>query len=246
LTVHDEESKLQGTKVLNYIKFGEKSDAAPSKRRKNFVRLPEVETIKGRPRWYSLSEPPIPSLLFPMWFRYRYHPLLNDAKVHATDFYYYVITLESEKEILAALLYSTLTQFLLELGGRQYSGMLHTKVYELKNLPILDTKGFEKSEREALKNLALLLNDAMIKRGIAQEKLAKFTASKNGERGLFEKECEEELKATQTVECQITSQIDKIIYDKLNLTDDQRKAVNIGLTRLRTLRRSATKGIKEN
>jgi hypothetical protein len=246
LIVHEEESKLQGTNVLNYIKFGEKSDAAPSKRRKDFVRLPEVETVKSRPQWYSLSEPPAPSLLFPMWFRYRYHPLLNDAKVHATDFYYYIITDESEKEILAALLYSTLTQFLLELGGRQYSGMLHTKVYELKNLPFIDPRDFDKYERERLKTLALELNDAMTNRNVAEEKLSKFAASKTGERGLFEKEFKEEFEKTQTNECQIISQIDKIIYDKLKLTDEQRRAISTGLTHLRTLRKSATRGMKTN
>jgi len=244
LMVHERKSELQGTNVLDYIKFGEKLDAEPSKRRKKSVRLPQVETIKNREPWYSLPELKVPSILFPMWFRYKYRPLLNDANTHANDFYYYITVDKSDKEVFAALLYSTLTQFLLELTGRQYSGMLHTKVYELKKLPILDPKELDESQKKKLKELLLELNDAMTMRNKAEEKLAQFRAKAKGQEGLFEKESREELQKTRRKEAEVTSQIDEVIYDRLGLSRTDRKAVSRGLEHLRQVRKQATRGLK--
>ena len=244
LMVHERKSELQGTNVLEYIRFGEKLDAEPSKRRKERIRLPQVETVKNREPWYSLPELKTPSILFPMWFRYRYRPLLNDANAHAHAFYYYITVDKSDKEVLAAMLYSTLTQFFLELTGRQYSGMLHTKVYELKKLPILDPKELDESQKIKLEKLLLELNDAVTLRNKAEKKLEQFRAKAKGQEGLFEKESRDELREARRKETGVISQIDEIIYNRLGLSRTDREAVSRGLEHLRQVRKQATKGLK--
>lgn len=246
LMVHERESELHGTNVLRYIKFGEKLDAVPSKRRKESVRLPKVETIKNRDPWYSLPERKPPSIIFPMWFRYRYRPLLNNANVHPQDFYYCINVDKHDKEMFAALLYSTLTQFLLELGGRQYSGMLHTKVYELKDLPILDPDELDDSEKKELHDLAIKLDQAVIKRNEAEEKFNRFTAKAIGQKGLFEEELKVELRNAKTKEAEIVSKIDEIVYAKLGLSKTDQTAISKGLLHLRELRKLATRGLNAN
>jgi type I restriction enzyme M protein len=243
LIVRERLSELQGSNVLDYIKFGEKLDAEPSKRRRERVRLPEVETIKNREPWYSLPELKPPSIFFPMWFRYKYRPLLNNANAHGRDFYYYITIDQSDREVLVALLYSTLTQFLLELTGRQYSGMLHTKVYELKSLPILDPNGLNDSEKKRFRELALELDNTIILRDEAQEKLSKFTAKSKGQEGLFEKEFKSALEKAKKRELEVISQIDEMIYNKLGLSKVDQIAVSRGLQHLRQVRKLATRGL---
>jgi len=246
LMVHKNKRELQGTNVLNYIKFGEKIDAEPSKRRREAVRLPEVETIKNRDPWYGLPEFKTPSILFPMWFRYKYRPLLNTANVHAHAFYYYITVKKSEEKVLAALLYSTLTRFLLELVGRQYSGMLHIKVYELKDLPMLDFNELSEKEKNELSEFATQLNAAIMMRNDVEEELSQFKGKPKAQQGLFEREIRDKLETAKRKEMEVIAQIDEIVYNKLGLSKKQRIAISKGLTHLRLLRKSATRGLKTN
>jgi SAM-dependent methyltransferase len=243
LIVHENKHKLRETNALKYIEFGEKSEAAASKRRKEPVKLPEVETIKGRDLWYELPELPVPSILFPMWFRYQYRPLLNNAKAYATDFYNYIVVDDDKKEVLAALLHSTLTQFLLELVGRQYSGMLHTKVYELKQLPILDPAEISATQTKRLKKLFLELNDAAVRRAEAREKLAQARGRSEQERGLFEKEARENFDLSKREVAAAVSRIDEVVYDILGITRRQQSEIAKGLKQLRELRKLTTRGL---
>jgi type I restriction-modification system DNA methylase subunit len=244
LIVHETKDRLRGTNVLRYIQYGEKLDATPGKRRKESVRLPRVETIRNRQLWYELPKLPVPSILFPVWFRYKYRPLLNNAKAQGLNSYYYITVGEENREVLAALLHSTLTQFLLEVGGRQYSGMLHTMVYELKRLPMLDPADFSDSQKKRLKDLFWKLNNAVVKRTEVQERLNQFRAKSVGEQGLFEKEMKEELDVASKQEATVVSQIDEIVYDTLGLLQEDRTAIAKGLRHLRELRKRTTRGLR--
>ena len=243
LIVHERKDKLRGTNVLGYIQHGEKLDAVASKRRRESVRLPQVETIRNRKLWYELRELPVPSILFPMWFRYKYRPLLNNAKAHGNDFYYYITVSEENREALAALLHSTLTQFLLEVEGRQYSGMLHMKVYELKRLPMLDPTDFSDSQRKRLKDLFWKLNNAAVRRTEVQERLDQFRGKSVNGQGLFEKEVKEELDVVIKQEATVVSQIDEIVYDTMGLSQEDRTAIAKGLRHLREMRKRTTRGL---
>ena len=244
LIVREPKDNLRGTNVLKYIQYGEKLQAEASKRRKEAVKLTEVESIKVRQLWYELADLPEPSILFPMWFRYKYRPLVNYARAQARDFYYYIVTKEEEKEVFGALLYSTLTQFLLEHAGRQYSGMLHTKVYELKQLPMLNPVHLTKPQKEKLKKLFLRLNDLMVQISEAKEKLKDSQATTAKHKGLFEDQAKNHLHKVNEASESILAQIDEILYDTLELPKKMRPMIASGLKHLREQRRKATRGIR--
>jgi len=242
--VHDKKQNLKGTNVLKYIEYGEKLEARASKRRTKAMKLPEVKTVKNREPWYSLPRLPTPAVFFPMWFRYKYRAFLNLAEAQGHNFWYYIIVDEQYREILAAILNSTITQFFVELSGRQYSGILAMTVYELKQLPMLDPAGFSDSQRKRLKDLFWKLNDVAIRRSEVQEKLKQFRSKSKGEYGLFEKKVKEELDAISKEEAAVASQIDKIIYDTMGLSEEDRVAIVKGLKYLREVRKRATRGLR--
>jgi type I restriction-modification system DNA methylase subunit len=245
LIVHEPKNKLRDTNVLKYIQHGEGIDAEPSKRRTKPVPLPEVETIKGRNLWYELPDLPNPSIIFPMWFRYQYRPLVNDAKVQAQDFYYYIVVDEKEKYTLASLLYTTLTQFFLELTGRQYSGMLHTKVYELKQIPMVDLTQLDNSTKAKLGTLFKALNRVKIKQKDARLKLETVRSKRKEQTGLFEKEAREYYENLQGEERQLINEMDEIVYDFLELSNKDRITIKASLDNLREMRRLVTRGLRE-
>lgn len=244
LVVHEPKSQLRGTNVLKYIEYGEKIDAQPSKRRKKPIPLPEVETVKGRRLWYELPEAPSPSIIFPMWFRYQYRPLVNNANVHTQDFYYCIVVDESAKYVMSALLYATLTQFFLELNGRQYSGMLHTKVYQLKQLLVPDPSLLTDSAKGKLVKLFWKLNEVKVKQKEARQKLEQFSSKIDKAVGLFEQEAREEYEKLKSEEKKITSEMDEVVYDFLGLPNKDRITIKEALTNLREIRKLATRGLK--
>ena len=225
LVVREPKSELKGTYVLKYIEHGEKIDAEPSKRRKKAVPLREVETIKGRTLWYELPKAPAPSIIFPMWFRYQYRPLVNEANIHAQAFYIYINVDESIKYVLAALLYTTLTQFFIELNGRQYSGMLHTKVYELQRMLMLDPTILSKTDQKRLIALFFELNQIKIAQKDAKENKEEYTKLKNKEK-------------------KIISEMDDVVYDFLGVPNKYRLIIKEALASLREMRRQSTRGMK--
>jgi len=241
--VHENKSQLRGTNALKYIQNGERMDAAPSKRRREPVPLPEVETIKGREHWYELPDLPVPSIIFPMWFRYSYRPLVNNAKAFANDFYYYIIVDDEYKETLAALLHSTPTKFFLEVTGRQYSGMLHIKVYELQGLPIPDPVEIPRDRRVRLTELFHKLNGAEAKRLEAARTLAKFRG-KPEQPGLLEKDATDHVERARQGVAEVVAQIDEVVYDMLGVSAKMRGEVASGLMRLREQRKLVTRGLR--
>ena len=159
-TVRRDLSDIEGTAAEKYIRYGERLVVEPAKRRKERMRLRDVPTIKGRPRWYSLPELRVPSIIFPMWFRYRFRAFLNDAGAYATDYWYYILKSERAKT-LVAYLNSSVAQLCMEVVGRQYSGMLHMKVYELKELPTLDVDSLNSATLGAIDSAFDRLQHAM-------------------------------------------------------------------------------------
>ncbi|MCI4345568.1 MAG: hypothetical protein L3K07_02260, partial [Thermoplasmata archaeon] len=104
--------------------------------------------------------------IFPMWFRYHFRALLNEADAYATDYWYYIIKKEHPKA-LAAYLNSRVARLCLEVIGRQYSGMLHLKLYELKDLPSLDPSAIDSATAQRLEDLFDGLQTVMENAGLA-------------------------------------------------------------------------------
>jgi type I restriction-modification system DNA methylase subunit len=242
--VHESKSQLRGTNALKYIQFGEKLEAEASKRRTQPLPLLKVETVRNRDPWYSLPRLPVPSIVYPLWFRHQFRPLLNNAGAHATNFFYYVIVGEDDRTAMAALLHSTLTQFLLEISGRQYSGMLHLMTYELQQLPMIDPAEINGPRKKKLEALFWKLNTATVKVSDARLKVKQFKGKSGEQPGLFEKDATKDLEAAKQKQAQALAELDAVVYEILGLTNEAGTEIRNGLIRLREIRRRATRGLQ--
>ena len=241
--VHLDRSQLTGTNALKYIEHGERLVVGPAKRRKESKRLQDVETIRSRTPWYSLPEIDVPSVIFPMWTRHSYRSFLNKADAYANNYFIHVIFKE-DPECMAAYLNSTVAELSLEVLGRQYSGMLHTMVYELRSLPCIDIANLSGSKKKMLKQLFYALDSAMKERRARENALeaVKPKSKKVGQKGLFEPTAEKALEKAIGEERQAKEGLDQAIFDILGLSNRERQQVKEGLVELRELRRSKTKG----
>ncbi len=238
--VHLPEDQAEDTQALKYIDLGKRTVVPPDKRRRESRRLPEIETIKNRKLWYSLPEPKLPHIVFPMWFRYRYRAFLNEAEAHSNDYFYYIIA-EDDPISLVAYLNSTLAELSLEVLGRQYSGMLHTKVYELKDLPVLDVSNLDRQQRDRMAKAFIHLNEAMEVRATNQRLFEDARAKKKGLQGLFEPEARKMLDHSIEDENKAKQKLDETVYDILKLSREERLELKTVLEELRGLRKSKTK-----
>jgi type I restriction-modification system DNA methylase subunit len=241
--VHLDKGQLSGTNALKYIGRGERTVVGPAKRRKDSRRLTDVETIKARTVWYSLPEIEVPSIIFPMWFRYKYRAFLNKAGAHANDYFYYIIA-KKHPECLAAYLNSSVAELALEILGRQYSGMLHTKVYELKALPCIDIHGLSTAQKHELTNAFLELNSAMTKRTTLEHK-QKAEGLKTRARRLPRNASVSTDAALDTAldeEKAARNRLNEVVYDILGLSRVERRQVEEALEELRRLRKQKSKG----
>jgi methylase of polypeptide subunit release factors len=240
---HESKNQLRGTNALKYIQFGEKLEAEASKRRTKAIPLLKVETVKNRDPWYSLPSLPVPSIVYPLWFRYQFRPLLNNAGAHATNFFYYVVVGEEDRVATVALLHSTLTQFLLEISGRQYSGMLHLMTYELQQLPMINPAEIDGPRKRKLEELFWKLNEAAVKVSDARLKVKQFRGKSGEQPGLFEKDVLGELETAREKKAQALADLDAVVYDILGLSQEAKTEIHNGLRRLREIRRRATRGL---
>ncbi len=234
--VDKQKTKLNGTKAIKYIEYGEKLDVEPRARRKNTVRLPDVKSLRGRKFWYDIPKLELPSVFLPMWFRYKYRAILNGANAHGHSYWNYIITDPKDAEIMAALLNSSITQLLLEVFGRQYSGMLHIKIYELRKLPIPDLSQFDEEQRKKLTLAFLKLSGAIANRLKIEEKLKIPKINGN------ESKKKEKLEKIRKKEKLARNKLDEIVFEIIGLGKEERMLVYGALKELRRSRKMKTKG----
>lgn len=215
--VHEKKHSLKGTNALKYIHHGEKLVVGPAKRRRESRRLTEIETIRNRKTWYSLPRLETPTAVYPMWFRYKYRAFLNGADALGNNYWYYIVIPKENGQCLVAYLNSSLAQLLVELSGRQYSGILMMMVYELRRLPCLDISSLSDSEKKSLETRFSELDRVLV------------DASQNDSKNSNDK--------VQRAR----KNLDAVIYDILELSDGERIEVEEGLKKLRESRMAKSK-----
>ncbi len=72
---HEEKSDLRGTKALKYIKWGEGQKTAGGRP------WPEVESVKGRKRWYELPKRKPGEILLPMTTGENLRAIMNEGRL---------------------------------------------------------------------------------------------------------------------------------------------------------------------
>ncbi|MGC8773276.1 MAG: Eco57I restriction-modification methylase domain-containing protein, partial [Conexivisphaera sp.] len=91
--VGEDQEVPENSNAYKYIKYGEKLEVEVTrgsqmgKKRK----LPEVETLRGRKKWYSLPKLEVANILLPFMIGERFVVRLNDAKAHAPAVFHYLV-----------------------------------------------------------------------------------------------------------------------------------------------------------
>ncbi|MCD6095231.1 MAG: N-6 DNA methylase, partial [Thermoprotei archaeon] len=145
LLIHKDKSSLAGTNALKYILKGEDN---------GYHRRP---TCESRRRWYELQEISGDILCmmtigkgnrFAFW--YNSARIYIDARLYGIE----IFDNSVDKEVLAAVLNSSITALFIELWGRtNILGGLDVKVYEYSSLPILDPRSIDEKIRDKLRKL---------------------------------------------------------------------------------------------
>ncbi|MCJ7505122.1 hypothetical protein MUP05_01430 [Candidatus Bathyarchaeota archaeon] len=142
---------------------------------------------------------------------------------------------------MLAYLNSSIGAMLTEVYGRSYGGgVLDLKVYEAKQLPVLDPSTLRQDERHrvslAFKSLVKTIED----RFNVEDEFEKLRSKSKGAKGLFEGEARMKLDEAIRIEEKARRKLDETIYDILDLTVKERKQVQHGLQELQELRRLRT------
>ncbi|MHA1692193.1 MAG: hypothetical protein ACTSU7_11245 [Candidatus Heimdallarchaeaceae archaeon] len=168
-------------------------------------RFDNAPTVKGRKYWWSLFEPKFSDYLWTMTYRDRFFVLVN-GRALADARFYDIYSKIRNMEILGLILNSTFTLFYIELMSRTYGGgggPVDVKVYEVEWLIIPNPNYFEK----------LIKFDNILRRSLNSI----FT-----ELGF---DPSKPIREQEPNPLPDRAELDKIIFDELGLTEEERKEV---------------------
>jgi type I restriction-modification system DNA methylase subunit len=229
--------------AYRYIKYGENLEVDVTRgSQRGRRKLPQLETIKNRKKWYSLPQLKAGHILLPYMIRGRFMVWLNHAKAQAPNvFHYLVLTSSKAASAFAGYLNSSVAKLLCELQGREYTGMLKMETYEWKVFPCINFSEVDKEEENRVSNLFFKLAKSIEERTQLEEEYDRLKSRSKSSRGLFSREFEQRLEDAKKRLQQAQKELDEAIYDILGLTVEERRQVEEGLRELQELRRKRTK-----
>jgi type I restriction-modification system DNA methylase subunit len=230
--------------AYRYIRYGENLEVDVTRgSQRGRRKLPQLETIRARSPWYSLPSQPLPSILFPYMINVRARAFLNLARAHAVDvMHYIVLNSQTSAEILCAYLNSSIFALMSELYGRSYGGgVLKIQVYELKQIPVIESNLLSSNERRTLTYSFNSLEETIRERMKIEKEYDRLKSRSKSIRGSFSREFEQRLEDAKKRLQQAQKELDEAIYDILGLTVEERRQVEEGLRELQELRRKRTK-----
>jgi len=203
---------LKGTNALKYIEWGEKLEIIVKQGRdegKIIKGVQNISSVKGRSSWYSLGSDFGANMFIQMTFNDSFPFYCADDAILADARLYEIKNKEGEWKDLCLSLNSTLSVLFMELYGRANlgEGALDFKVYEAKNILLANIKN---------------LNDKI---------------SFRMPRSIFE-ECGIDIKSDTPIEEQEPkplpdrAELDRVVFDTLGLTKDERKELYRAVCRL--------------
>jgi len=204
-------SELKGTNALKYILWGEqqnieiKSGGEKGKKIKGYQNL---ETVKNRKFWYELPKLPQADVLFRQFFNEVFNYPIN-PKNYLTDHTFYYLVLKDKKDIekFGLVLNSSVSWLFTELQGRKNmgGGVLTTYGPEMRKLIVFNP---------------LLIKDAQIK--IFNKISSRDISSVFEELGINPNK---PIREQEPKPFSDRAELDKIIFDELGLTKEERKEV---------------------
>jgi len=197
LMIHKDREDLKGTNVLKYIEEGES---------KGFHKR---STCARRGRWYELPKLPEADILFNQFFNERFLFPWN-REHYLVDHAYYYILYPKNTEKLVLVLNSVVNFFMVELYGRTGlgQGALQTYAPEMKSLIILNP------------------NNLQINQGKIRKILQKY--SKYSSKSVFEElgiNLDKPIKEQEPKPLPERAELDKLIFDEIGLTEEERLEV---------------------
>jgi len=197
---HKSKSELKGTIALKYIEWGEKQKT------KGGVLWSKVPSVSGRSRWYDLGEYKKECFLWPRVHNDSHR--IYECHIYAADTFSLLYP-KYNYEITGAILNSTLLWFCKELYGRKVLGEGG-----------LSSLGVDLIKIETLNPKKLKKNDKLIKY---------FQKMKIREIGnIFEElglDPSKPIREQEPKPLPDRAELDKIIFDELGLTEEERKEV---------------------
>ncbi len=229
---HEQKKRLAGTKTFKYIQWGE--NAAVTVRQgtseghviKGFHKL---ESVKGRNPWYDLGEWKFPHLLWADASHIRFACYLTTGSEYGDKRFFFInLHNHSDIPIVVAYLNSTLIPLFIEIGGitNLGEGVVYTNVYWLKRLPVPRNINRAKKLESCF--------DALSKRPI---------------KSIFE-ECglnpDRPFREQEPKPLPDRQQLDKIIFDVMGLTEEERKEVYWSVCELVKARLDKAESLKKS
>ncbi len=138
---HDSRRKLRGTKLLDYIRYGEQ---------RGFHLRP---TVKAREPWWDLGDWEKPDMIWSDAYHDRFACFVVDRKLFADKRFFYIrFYSDDDCQVNAAYLNSTIIPLFIECEGivNLGEGAIYTNVYQLKNLLVPTARLFTKLQRRKL------------------------------------------------------------------------------------------------
>lgn len=142
--------ELKGTNALKYILWGEKQQT------KKAVFWPNVESVQGRSNWYSIGAEILKNadILSNRFIDSRFFFIEAGDFSVADTFFIVKFTNSADRELLIALMNSSLIYLFTEIYGRKNLGEGLLTIYgpELKQIPVPDPKHFTTKARIGILN----------------------------------------------------------------------------------------------
>ena len=142
--------ELKGTNALKYILWGEKQQT------KKAVFWPNVESVQGRSNWYSIGAEILKNadILSNNFIDSRFFFIEAGDFSVANTFFIVKFTNSADRELLIALMNSSLIYLFTEIYGRKNLGEGLLTIYgpELKQIPVPDPKQFTTKARIGILN----------------------------------------------------------------------------------------------
>lgn len=177
--VHETKEKLEKRRAnaLEYIKWGENVDV----RIKGGVKsgtltkgFHSLRTTSQRKVWYDLGKRKPAKVLFPNFIYERTFAVWNTVGAYA-DYNIYEINPKDEEDtlLLVSFLNSSIAASFEEIFGRAYKeGVLDVKIYELREMPVLDPKEIPEDKKQIVEKVFMKLCEAQRKNNQKVEKEA--------------------------------------------------------------------------
>jgi len=213
-------SELVSTNILRYIDWGGNQKTKGRQKQAAGIKFSKVKTVAGRTNWYELDFKKIPDIFCNRFFNERIFFSYSENVVDDQTFYGAVLNDKSNLLVQVSVLNSTFQILFTEILGRVGlgEGVLQYAVYEMKKLLTIDPRTLTKDIRSTLQSALINLQERKINSVFV-------------ECGLNPKS-DIPIERQEPKPISDRAELDKIVFEALKLSENERKDVYRAVCRL--------------